>query len=263
MNCFWEEYQRRRWMRPNAHLYARPDAALWQQPNQRLWQAPEFSERKYSPDQPRVPAGNSDGGQWTDGSNAIVLPEIVVSAGGTDGNPTAGADTNGLVQLAGDIPTGDSPEIPKEKPATSRERTATVKEVARQLSEFGLAFATFAETSAWLRTYKSQIQSYRDPPKSLDELQQAVSTPGAGYETHHIVERTQAANDGFPKEMINGPDNLLLIPTMKHRDINGWYQRPNPDYDWETPREYLSGRSWVIRRSVGLRAMRIFGVLKP
>ena len=24
-------------------------------------------EEKYRPDQPRVPAGNSDGGQWTDG----------------------------------------------------------------------------------------------------------------------------------------------------------------------------------------------------
>ncbi len=24
-------------------------------------------ERRYAPDQPRVPAGNSDGGQWTDG----------------------------------------------------------------------------------------------------------------------------------------------------------------------------------------------------
>jgi hypothetical protein len=26
--------------------------------------------KKYSPDQPRVPAGNSDGGQWTSGSKA-------------------------------------------------------------------------------------------------------------------------------------------------------------------------------------------------
>ncbi len=28
---------------------------------------PSALERRYSPDQPRVPAGNSDGGQWTDG----------------------------------------------------------------------------------------------------------------------------------------------------------------------------------------------------
>src|ERR1041384_2070316 len=27
-------------------------------------------QRKYSPDQPRVPAGNSDGGQWTSGGGS-------------------------------------------------------------------------------------------------------------------------------------------------------------------------------------------------
>lgn len=115
-------------MRPNAHLYVRPDATLWQPPNRRLWQAPNFAERKYSPDQPRVPAGNPDGGQWTDGSNAIVLPEIVVTAGdGADGiGDGADGSTSDLVQLAGDIPTGDSPEIPKERPRTSSERSAAL-----------------------------------------------------------------------------------------------------------------------------------------
>jgi hypothetical protein len=77
LNSFWEEYQRRRWMRPNAHLYLRPDAALWQQPNQRLWLAPNFAERKCSPDQPRVPAVNPDGGQWTDGSNASFCQKLL------------------------------------------------------------------------------------------------------------------------------------------------------------------------------------------
>jgi hypothetical protein len=28
-------------------------------------------QRKFSPDQPRVPAGNPDGGQWTDGGGGI------------------------------------------------------------------------------------------------------------------------------------------------------------------------------------------------
>ncbi len=45
----WLERQRKRWMRPDARRYFRPD----------------FYDRKYSPDQPRVPAGGSDGGQWT------------------------------------------------------------------------------------------------------------------------------------------------------------------------------------------------------
>lgn len=69
--------------------------------------------------------------------------------------------------------------------------------------------------------------------------------------------------DGFSREVIHSPDNLVKVPRKKHHDINGWYQRPNADFNWQTPREYLSGRNWNVRRSVGLEALRIHGVLKP
>jgi len=49
---------------------------------------------------------------------------------------------------------------------------------------------------------------------------------------------------------------------MKHWEINAWYQADNPDFGGLTPREYLSGRSWDVRREVGLEALRIHGVLK-
>jgi len=118
-----EEYQRRRWTRENAHLYVRHDAYRYMAPgapfyvgqdvvkygwphaadepqpsihdaellqrpdvkadlefeaelrrlgcdiaSMRLdWELAKLAWRacKYNPDQPRVPAGNSDGGQWT------------------------------------------------------------------------------------------------------------------------------------------------------------------------------------------------------
>jgi len=50
---------------------------------------------------------------------------------------------------------------------------------------------------------------------------------------------------------------------MKHWEINQWYQTRNPEFDWQTPREYLDGRSWAVKRSVGLEALRNAGVLKP
>jgi hypothetical protein len=50
---------------------------------------------------------------------------------------------------------------------------------------------------------------------------------------------------------------------MKHWDINSWYQTPNPAYENQTPRDYLQGRNWDVRRSVGLDALKKFGVLKP
>lgn len=60
-NPHWLEHQRRRWMRP--------DAERWLQPNRRLWFRPGALDRKYDPDQPRVPSGNPDGGQWTSGGS--------------------------------------------------------------------------------------------------------------------------------------------------------------------------------------------------
>jgi len=79
-NDSWED-ERRRWMRPNAHQYIRPDARRFmpagnprvpaKEPNGWLWlgrevkrSAPRY-QIKFDPDQPRVLAGNSDGGQWT------------------------------------------------------------------------------------------------------------------------------------------------------------------------------------------------------
>jgi len=58
----WLDHQRKRWMRP--------DAERWQQPNRRLWNCPDAPDRKFDPNQPRVPAGHPDGGQWTDGGES-------------------------------------------------------------------------------------------------------------------------------------------------------------------------------------------------
>jgi hypothetical protein len=94
-------------------------------------------------------------------------------------------------------------------------------------------------------------------------LREAVDNPKPGYQIHHIVEQTPAAHDGFSEEQIESGDNLVLIPTMKHREITTWYQTPNPDYDWLSPRDYLRGKSWDERREVGIYALTKFKVLKP
>jgi hypothetical protein len=71
----WLEHQRKRWMRPDAHAWIRHDAHRFMPPGSPIyvgrdvvkyfWPDPQADERKYSPDQPRISAGNSDGGQWT------------------------------------------------------------------------------------------------------------------------------------------------------------------------------------------------------
>ncbi len=112
------------------------------------------------------------------------------------------------------------------------------------------------------------MQAYRDPPKTLEELQGAVTdktTPG--YQDHHIVGQVARREEGrnFPESWIDSPENIVRIPTLKHEDINGWYGRTNSDPKFEglSPREYLRGKTWSERYQVGLDALILHKVLKP
>jgi len=69
LNSGWEQFQRQRWMRHDAQRWVRQDADRWLRPG--FESALPSLDRKYSEDQPRVPAGNPDGGQWTSGSNPL------------------------------------------------------------------------------------------------------------------------------------------------------------------------------------------------
>jgi hypothetical protein len=152
-------------------------------------------------------------------------------------------------------------------------RNRIVKEVAKWLVKAALREAALGpvagtavnvlDAASWLYEYYPYIRSYLDTPKSLDELQQAVSDPQKGYDIHHIVEQTLAAQDGFPRWQIDAPDNLVSIPTLKHREISAWYGTKNPQYDDLSPRDYLRGKSWEERDRVGLEALIDHGVLKP
>jgi hypothetical protein len=66
-----EAAQRARWMRPDAYRWIRPDAARFLIPGTDPRDVFPALQRKFNPDQPRVPAGNPDGGQWTDGGGGL------------------------------------------------------------------------------------------------------------------------------------------------------------------------------------------------
>ena len=124
-------------------------------------------------------------------------------------------------------------------------------------------FLLALQAVAWLRDSLQWIRAYNDPPKTLEELQQDAQNPQPGYNIHHIVEQTPARQDGFPDSMIDGPGNLVRIPTLKHWQITAWYQTSNPKFDGLSPRDYLRGKSWDERRKIGLETLIDFGVLKP
>lgn len=208
----------------------------------------------FNPAQPR-----DEQGRWTDAAGgAIALPEIVV-----------GADDIGLgddelddllyVQLAGDVPTGDGlPQIPKERPSTLSKLIKIGRILARRYRVLELVL----DAAPYLEDIKAEVRASFDPPRSLQELQEAVSSPEKGYDIHHIVERATRNPDGSEDAMINAPDNLVRIPRWKHWELNRWYETRSEDYGGLSPRQYLKGRGWDERRQVGLDGLRDVGILQ-
>ena len=158
---------------------------------------------------------------------------------------------------------GDPPKIPSERPSSGKERHAVIKAVAKWVLKKGTVLGRVVELAEWIYEYSGYITSYGDEPKTLEELQQAVSTPETGYDIHHIVEQTPAEKDGFSRDQIDGADNLVRVPTLKHWQITGWYGTKAKEFGGLTPREYLRGKDWVERTKIGHRALVEHGVLKP
>ncbi len=124
-------------------------------------------------------------------------------------------------------------------------------------------FINVLEGVYWAYKAAPYVQAYLDPPKSLHQLQRAASNPAKGYDIHHIVEQTPAEKDSYPRSMIDAPDNLVRIPTLKHWQITGWYMTSTERFGGLTPRQYLRGKSWQERQTIGKDALARFGVLKP
>ena len=83
-NAEWLEQQLRRWMRPDAHCFVRPGWRRYVRPGFEHDHPFALYEQKYRSDQPRVPAGNPDGGEWTadaSGRGLLAASNAVVSNG--------------------------------------------------------------------------------------------------------------------------------------------------------------------------------------
>jgi hypothetical protein len=211
------------------------------------------------PKHPGWPAGTPDhkGGQFR--------PKDI--AGNVPNEPT---ETPGIGHNQGP-PLRDPPVIPPKPPATKQVINNFLKAAAYWLidAEAAAATAVAAEflavllTISWLAKYLPNIYTYLFPPKTLAELQQDALTPKFGYNIHHVVEQKSAKDYGFPDDKIDGPDNLVRIPTLRHWQISGWYGKQNKEFGGLSPRDYLRNKSWEERRRVGIDALIRFGVIKP
>ena len=85
-------------MRSDAHRWIRPDAARFLTPGTDPASIYPALEHKYSPNQPRVPAGNPDGGQWTDGGGGAT--RIARPMGNVDTGDLSETGNLGLFEIA-------------------------------------------------------------------------------------------------------------------------------------------------------------------
>jgi hypothetical protein len=207
---------------------------------------------KYSPDQPRISAGQSGGGQWTDdGGDGRVLTDATPDTFLQPWSQTAQNEPDNL------------PKLPDQKPLTPKECNQIVKQVARVLAKAGQKVIPVARAASWVYEFSQYINAYLDLPKDLSQLQDAVSEPATGYNIHHIVEQTAAENEGYSRDLIDGRDNLVRVPTLKHWEITGWYARRNKEFSMQAPRDYLRGKSWDEKMAIGRKTLVDHGVLKP
>ena len=216
--------------------------------------------------QPRIDAGRPGAGQWGDDSaqpTAIpLLPDFLTVF------PEALAGAAGGLQLPS---LADPPSLPADKPSKSSSVTTIVRESASWLqtakdngaSSQARGFFNQLLNTSWLRGHMPRIISYLDDPKSEAELQDAVSNPRAGFATHHRNERAAAIVAGYPKTIVNGRPNLMLVPEIRHWDVTGWYMSKNADYGGLSPRDHLVGKDWATRTKIGNKALRLHGILKP
>jgi hypothetical protein len=72
-----------------------------------------------------------------------------------------------------------------------------------------------------------------------------------------VVEEASALNAGFPPSLIDGPENRVRIPTLKHWEINSWFETADGIYGGLTPRDHLRNPKigWQERVKIGQRAL--------
>jgi hypothetical protein len=90
----------------------------------------------------------------------------------------------------------------------------------------------------------------------------SIEREGGGLRRIETSPQTPA-RDHIQDTLIDGPDNLVRVPRLKHWEITGWFMSPQAAFDDLSPREYLEGKSWERRREVGIDALIRFKVLKP
>jgi len=242
----WRAQQRARAMRPNAHLWIRPDAHRFIRHDWKRFVRPGFEEpilallegkANFNPNQPRVPKGNPDGGQWTrvggsgspddwDEDEDFTDGRAIDDRNDSDsGSESEEEDSSDDTESEADDSTGQEEysELPTDFSA-SRIRYRIVGLPEPMLSQLGRlvdANARFDQAAQHIRrvdpTWRSQTESAYAPTSNEGIVRHAEAR--ALEAEAHARRLGIGGNFGPPLEP---PPFGTSVPTMRPFDGPGW-----------------------------------------
>jgi hypothetical protein len=139
------EHELRRWMRPDAHRFVSP---TWRRVVRLGSEAAAvfgLYEAKYRPDQPRVPRGVPEGGQWTEDGGA----------GGAGGGTTELSAASRKGRGHHFVPTGVTKKFPLSAEAQKvfdERTTGTLRDPKSNEFDKSIEIITMLSTSPWIRS---------------------------------------------------------------------------------------------------------------
>jgi len=231
-------------------------------------------EQKFDPNQPRVPRGHPDGGQWTDGDSSSDF-----SSDENEGDrPLTADEEEAVAELTararnlrfelGDrnvllIFTGN-PE--KRPPKRAMKLLFYLSDMITDLVEYSVRYGTAIEGVAWFWASVQEefpnIITFMEPAKRWDQLvatteyeafdsqeafEKKYRPAGAGYEWHHIVEQ----KSGFSPTEIYNTDNIVRVAKGRHWKITSLMTQKREELGGLSWREWLRGRSFEEHMRVG------------
>ena len=111
--------------------------------------------------------------------------------------------------------------------------------------------------SMTLREFSSVEAATLDGYSSFRAAKSAFGPQDEGFVLDHVVEQSQAARSGFPKELVNSPQNLAPVPTKVNQLKADFYSSKQQFSNSLTVRDWLSGQSFEEQHRFGLNVLRL------
>ncbi len=227
-------------------------------------------EKRFNPSQPRVPAGQAGGGQWTDGDGvgSVGGSEEIISGGtfmpssGRSPRPTAMEMDQprpiGIVHRPGDRPTAAMPHpdlveianpvLPQETIWHALEKVPTVID-----PRIGMRRGRPISPPDTTRRDIGYLEG-----RSQNEIFSMIGSPPPGHQRHHIVPNSsmgQFTDRANIPETIQNSSNIVLLPYETHWCINGVYSA-KVDRKGTLFREQLAKSGFYVQYWTGLKVIR-------